>query len=140
MFVIKFFFDSANVTVEEAILRSKKKNSRGDNLKMDGDKKIPAINEEPSKQSQKSVFPSKDSKNSVLAPIESVEDEKDDNSEESDEEDDDKLCIICMDNPRTHVILPCFHFISCRECVGGLTNLCPVCRLPIEGAREIYTT
>ena len=34
------------------------------------------------------------------------------------------ICIVCQDQPRNRVILPCAHFCICHLCADGLTH-CP---------------
>ena len=43
----------------------------------------------------------------------------------------DMLCLICMDNKKTHVIVPCFHVVSCASCAPLLfanKKECPLCK------------
>lgn len=43
----------------------------------------------------------------------------------------DMLCLICMDNKRTHVIVPCMHLVCCSKCSNDIFNKlneCPICR------------
>ena len=46
----------------------------------------------------------------------------------------DMLCLICLDNKKTHVILPCFHVVACVVCANELFKSskkeCPLCREP----------
>lgn len=46
--------------------------------------------------------------------------------------DDSELCIICCDQPRGLVFIPCGHLVSCGRCCVQL-NSCPTCRAKIEG-------
>lgn len=53
-------------------------------------------------------------------------------------------CVICQDQPRNRVILPCSHFCTCHLCVPALTH-CPYtskegkkCRALIQGIICIY--
>jgi len=42
-------------------------------------------------------------------------------------------CIICMENPRNALILPCGHMFTCMECCGQLQKRnCPICRQQIQ--------
>jgi hypothetical protein len=43
------------------------------------------------------------------------------------EDDDDKLCIICMNENRSHVIVPCGHMCLCENCAN--VERCPLCRV-----------
>jgi hypothetical protein len=58
------------------------------------------------------------------------------------EDDDDHTCIVCMDNPRSHLILPCFHFILCGECVLSyqVGRDCPVCSGRIIEIKKVFKT
>jgi len=40
-------------------------------------------------------------------------------------------CIICNDQDRNTLLLPCKHFIACRECILRCHNECPVCRTAV---------
>ena len=50
---------------------------------------------------------------------------------------DDKLCIICCDNERSIVFLPCGHLTACANCAIVFTT-CPNCRGQIEGLVRVY--
>lgn len=43
-------------------------------------------------------------------------------------DDEDPVCIICMDAPKTLVLVPCGHYCVCIECVEPLKKKCPLCR------------
>ena len=45
---------------------------------------------------------------------------------------DEKLCIICCDEERSIVFLPCGHLVSCGKCAVVFTD-CPTCRAKITG-------
>ena len=42
-----------------------------------------------------------------------------------------ELCVVCQDQPRDRVILPCTHFCICHFCAEGLTR-CPYKNLEIN--------
>ena len=54
--------------------------------------------------------------------------------------DDDKLCITCVDYPRTVISGDCKHKIMCVKCANKLMKksapMCPVCRGPINFVRD----
>ena len=55
------------------------------------------------------------------------------------DEKDKRLCIICDDQIRTIVLLPCKHMCMCKKCLGRKTwKTCPLCRKPIDTNMEIY--
>ena len=40
--------------------------------------------------------------------------------------DEDKLCVICMTEARSHVLVPCGHMCLCAGCAA--VGRCPLCR------------
>ena len=46
-------------------------------------------------------------------------------------------CIICMDNPRNAVLLPCMHYIACHNCLSKTKNNCPLCRTTVSSILTI---
>ena len=52
------------------------------------------------------------------------------------------LCVVCMDAPKQHIILPCGHQCVCEACAQQLTQTtspsCPVCRAPIRETTRVY--
>ncbi|KAJ4882336.1 putative E3 ubiquitin-protein ligase LUL1 [Raphanus sativus] len=56
------------------------------------------------------------------------------------DEDARKECVICLSEPRDMTVLPCRHMCMCGGCAKELrsqTNLCPVCRQPVERLLKI---
>lgn len=44
---------------------------------------------------------------------------------------DEHLCVVCLENQRDVVLVPCGHMVLCRFCCAGIINNsseCPVCR------------
>ena len=52
---------------------------------------------------------------------------------------DNNACVVCMVNPKTHLIKPCNHFCVCEDCIR-LLNTCPLCQRPINMHERIYST
>jgi len=48
-------------------------------------------------------------------------------SDDGQEDIDDSLCVICIANDRTHVVVPCGHMCLCGDC-ASLVGDCPMCR------------
>merc|ERR1712032_1291423 len=51
------------------------------------------------------------------------------------DEDDSKLCIVCLDGERDHVLIPCGHICvcaDCKDCYTGDDAECPLCRAKVE--------
>ena len=56
------------------------------------------------------------------------------------EEAEERLCVICLVNPRDTTVLPCRHMCLCSDCAGELrkqTSKCPICRNQIESLLHI---
>lgn len=47
-------------------------------------------------------------------------------------------CIVCMENPREIILLPCKHVCLCEDCAEKISRMCPVCNKRIEGKRAVY--
>ena len=49
---------------------------------------------------------------------------------------DAKSCCLCMDAPKTHIVLPCGHKCLCASCAAGFNEgggrFCPLCRSPMD--------
>jgi DNA repair protein RAD16 len=56
------------------------------------------------------------------------------NGFEQDQDDEaEPACVVCMDRPRTALLVPCGHCHFCYECATQLeSRSCPVCRAPIQ--------
>jgi len=37
-------------------------------------------------------------------------------------------CVVCLENPREVILMPCGHLVCCLTCEAQLNNRCPVCR------------
>ena len=63
------------------------------------------------------------------------------NAQHTLEEERDKLCVICLSAPLSHVIVPCGHLCLCKECAQSESPLtrCPICRSPIDMKVQLYT-
>jgi hypothetical protein len=53
------------------------------------------------------------------------------------EEDESQNCCICLDNPKTHIVLDCMHLCLCADCSKGL-KICPFCRAPARDIKLVY--
>ncbi|XP_018329612.1 mitochondrial E3 ubiquitin protein ligase 1 [Agrilus planipennis] len=49
-----------------------------------------------------------------------------------------QLCVVCKDNPKEIILLPCGHVALCEDCAEGIGDLCPVCRSHIEKKSAAY--
>lgn len=48
------------------------------------------------------------------------------------------VCVVCKQNPREIILLPCGHVCLCEDCVMGIQEACPVCRRLIEKKSVAY--
>ena len=59
---------------------------------------------------------------------------------EQDATDDSHLCVVCMDEERGVLYVPCNHLAVCVGCEEGLaaaSMACPMCQEPIDRSRSI---
>jgi len=52
---------------------------------------------------------------------------------------DDRLCVVCLEEEKTIIYLPCFHMCTCKECgmKDSLTK-CPICRSSIDCKEKVF--
>ena len=63
--------------------------------------------------------------------LDQIDDEQDDNGSE---------CVICMNETRNTIILPCRHLCLCHMCSDGLrfqASNCPICRAPFRALLQL---
>jgi len=52
---------------------------------------------------------------------------------------DDSLCVVCLEEKKTIVYLPCFHMCTCANCgMKELLTKCPICRKPIDCKQKVF--
>ena len=56
---------------------------------------------------------------------------------------EEALCVVCMDERKQHVMMPCMHMCVCEACAQRLLDaqtppLCPVCRTPVEQTTRVF--
>jgi len=55
------------------------------------------------------------------------------------EKTEDNECLLCLDNKKDIVFIPCGHVSMCSGCANKFTNTeCPCCRKTIEYMYKIY--
>ena len=62
--------------------------------------------------------------------------------DEIDEADDDRICVICQDARRTHIIFPCNHYALCEVCAQSWQTgrlPCPICRSDVTAVKRVFT-
>ena len=50
-------------------------------------------------------------------------------------------CVICFENPRTHLFYPCGHRSICKDCAEAATvtlKECPMCRAPFREVIPVF--
>lgn len=50
----------------------------------------------------------------------------------------DKNCVVCLDNEREYIYVPCGHFVTCSVCVKKI-NKCPICQKYSKTIRVFYS-
>ena len=53
-------------------------------------------------------------------------------------DEEEAMCVICLENLRSHAIVPCGHMCLCEECAPVVTESCPMCREPMILTMRIY--
>jgi ankyrin repeat protein/uncharacterized protein YjgD (DUF1641 family) len=57
-------------------------------------------------------------------------------------QDEETLCVLCLDAPKDHIIIPCGHQCVCEACAEKLKEarhpLCPFCRTPIHSTFKVF--
>lgn len=54
----------------------------------------------------------------------------------------DEKCVVCLEKERTHILIPCGHFILCKSCVDifeqkKISN-CPFCQTNIQLINRVF--
>eukprot|EP00656_Telonema_subtile_P017151 TRINITY_DN19148_c0_g1_i2.p1 TRINITY_DN19148_c0_g1~~TRINITY_DN19148_c0_g1_i2.p1 ORF type:complete len:322 (-),score=77.45 TRINITY_DN19148_c0_g1_i2:229-1194(-) len=62
---------------------------------------------------------------------------------DSDEIDEELACVVCMESPKTHIFIPCFHKCVCSDCASMIQRApdaqgCPMCRKPFESVTRVF--
>lgn len=47
-------------------------------------------------------------------------------------------CVICLDNPRSYIAIPCGHLAYCSNCVNTMDKVCVLCRRNIDVFTKVY--
>ncbi|XP_055531899.1 mitochondrial E3 ubiquitin protein ligase 1 [Wyeomyia smithii] len=53
---------------------------------------------------------------------------------------DEQKCVVCVDNPKEVICLPCGHVCLCETCAEKIKTSCPVCRSKIETKAAAFIT
>lgn len=48
------------------------------------------------------------------------------------------LCIVCMEDAASHVVVPCGHLALCQRCSGLASSKCPLCRQAAERVIRVF--
>lgn len=73
----------------------------------------------------------------IMSIIKKKEAEKQLIQEELEKLQDEKNCVICLENPKNILFLPCKHISCCSECSSQVKE-CPMCRAKIDQKIETY--
>ena len=60
--------------------------------------------------------------------------------ENIDKETENNSCVVCLDAPKTMVLMPCKHLVLCDSC-GNDNNMisCPMCRVAITSRFHVFS-
>lgn len=56
---------------------------------------------------------------------------------EAREKEANEMCSICLVSLRTHILLPCGHFVFCKECCDKVSS-CPICMKRIKHRKHVF--
>jgi hypothetical protein len=128
--------------------KEKEKFIVGDNKKYQQQPQPPQLNQFLNEQKQKQFFPKKNitSNNNYPASHYGVGNncdnnkikEKEEQLSEISSEKDENLCVICLDNKKNIVLVPCGHVCICDSCKEKNIKDCPICRTKIENMIKAY--
>ncbi|XP_060800430.1 mitochondrial E3 ubiquitin protein ligase 1 [Amyelois transitella] len=51
-----------------------------------------------------------------------------------------QLCVVCSENPKEIILLPCGHVCLCEDCSDHIADSCPVCRERIQSRAPAFIT
>ncbi|XP_053625542.1 mitochondrial E3 ubiquitin protein ligase 1 [Plodia interpunctella] len=51
-----------------------------------------------------------------------------------------QLCVVCSENPKEIILLPCGHVCLCEDCSDNITGSCPICRERIVSRAPAFIT
>jgi len=52
---------------------------------------------------------------------------------------DDSLCVVCLEEKKTIIYLPCFHMCTCKKCgMNESLTKCPICRSSIDCKEKVF--
>ncbi|KAG6448698.1 mitochondrial E3 ubiquitin protein ligase 1 [Manduca sexta] len=51
-----------------------------------------------------------------------------------------QLCVVCTENPKEVILLPCGHVCLCEDCSDNIADTCPICRERIESRAPAFIT
>eukprot|EP01084_Bolivina_argentea_P273469 465847_1 len=47
-------------------------------------------------------------------------------------------CVVCMDQKRTYICLPCGHLCLCTNCAKDIGNTCPLCQCQCSDIKKVF--
>jgi len=56
----------------------------------------------------------------------------------TDEQRREKECVVCLDQPRTHLIFDCMHLCLCGDCAAEQNKKCPICTKKVINVKRVY--
>jgi len=56
----------------------------------------------------------------------------------TDEQRREKECVVCLDQPRTYVVLDCMHLCLCGDCAAEQNKKCPICTKKVITVKRVF--
>ncbi|KAL0489590.1 baculoviral IAP repeat-containing protein [Acrasis kona] len=59
---------------------------------------------------------------------------------ESNDVSEDVECVVCMENNKSHLCVPCGHYALCKECAPIIisSKMCPICRSEVTNCIQVF--
>ena len=51
---------------------------------------------------------------------------------------DADACVVCLGEPKSHILVPCGHQCVCGPCAARLEGNCPVCRVRVQMVMHVF--
>lgn len=68
--------------------------------------------------------------------LEQTETELDEERTKREAAEDGLLCVVCCENSRSKVLLPCKHLVLCDTCPSS--DECPICRMRVKKSLQVF--
>jgi len=56
---------------------------------------------------------------------------------EKENESESELCVVCLDEKKEYIFVPCGHYCCCEKCINKLSE-CPICRKIVDQKIKVF--